>query len=111
MSVQDESTYGFNKQDAESLVSLIGLEESSTPVRMPGGNSGAVRFKFFKLNAAVVTATTITGLVSTYSGTTSGSPVNLVNWEGLLDGAPLDYIGLFAMVDDEWVFVQGPCVS
>lgn len=79
--------------------------------KLPRITSDSPQFKFFKLDAAVVTATTITGLVSTYSGTTSGSPVNLVNWEGLLDGAPLDYIGLFAMVDDEWVFVQGPCVS
>lgn len=75
------------------------------------GGGGAINASFFKLNAAVVTAETITGLASTYSGTTSEPPVDLINWADLLDGAPLDYLGLFVQVDDEWVFAQGPCIS
>ena len=66
--------------------------------------------KFFKLDAAVTTAVEITGQKSTYAGVASGDPVTLINWEGLLDGAPEDYVGLFGFVDGEWVFVQGPCV-
>lgn len=79
--------------------------------KLPRITSESPQFKFYKLDAAVTTETDITGLVSTYDGTTSGSAVDLVNWGDLLDGAPLNYIGLFGWVDDEWVFVQGPCIT
>ena len=77
--------------------------------RISSGEGSQVRF--FKLNAAVVSDVDITGLASNYAGTTSGDPVDLVNWQGLLDGAPDNYIGLFPQVDGEWVFGQGPCIS
>ena len=77
--------------------------------RFTGG--GAINAKFFKLNAAVTTEETITGLASTYDGTTSGDPVNLINWADLLDDAPLNYLGLFVQVDGDWVFLQGPCIA
>jgi hypothetical protein len=79
--------------------------------KLPRISSGeGAEFKFFKLDAAVTTEVEITGLASTYSGTTSGDPVTLINWEGLLDDAPEDYLGLFVQVDDDWVFVQGLCI-
>lgn len=77
--------------------------------RFTGG--GAINAAFFELNMTVVAETTVTGLRSTYAGVTSGDPVNLVNWAGLLDGAPDEYLGLFVQVDGEWVFAQGACIA
>ncbi len=109
--MKDDATYGFNKQDAHALVESIGMDETTSPLRQPsGGGGGNAQFKFFKLDAAVVDEVEITGLASTYNGTTTGDPVTLINWEGLLDDAPEDYIGLFVQVDGDWVFVQGLCI-
>ena len=74
-------------------------------------SSDGTQLRFFKLDTAVVSDVEITGQVSTYAGVASGDPVTLINWEGLLDVAPEDYVGLFGFVDGEWVFVQGPCIA
>jgi len=82
--------------------------------RLPRGVGGApTALHHFKL-IADVKATTVNARRCNPDGTGVDpleTPTAVVNWGGLLDDALTDYVGLFAEVDGDWVFVQGPCIT
>jgi hypothetical protein len=80
--------------------------------RSIGGDGGSTRLQHFKL-IENVSGASVDGRTCNPDGTgvdSGETPTALVNWSGLLDGALTDYVGLFALIDGEWVFVQGDCV-
>jgi hypothetical protein len=59
------------------------------------------------------TGATVQGRRCSPSGTLidpEEDPTDLVNWANLLENGTTDYVGLYAEIDEEWVFVQGPCI-
>jgi hypothetical protein len=80
--------------------------------RSIGGDGGGTNLRHFILIEDQV-GLTIQGRKCNPSGggvDSEETPTDLVNWAGLLNGAKTGYVGLYAEIDDEWVFVQGPCI-
>jgi hypothetical protein len=75
-------------------------------------DGGGTRLQHFKL-IENVTGATVQGRRCSPSGTLidpAEDPTDLVNWANLLENGTTDYVGLYAEIDEEWVFVQGPCI-
>lgn len=82
--------------------------------RLPRGLGGgeATTLKFFTLAEAAGTQTEIDTTEEVEE-----TPVQVINWDGIIDNAPDEYRALYGKVynetteEDEWVFVQGPCIA
>jgi len=112
MRPDDDATYGFNRVDAEDLLQSIGSREEVQFNRSQGSSGRATALQHFILIEDQV-GLTIQGRKCNPSGggvDSEETPTNLVNWAGLLDGAKTGYVGLYAKIGDDWVFVQGPCI-
>lgn len=84
---QDESTYGFNKQDASELVQLIGSADTEYPEgRVRAGGGGGIRLYRFTLNADLTSGTADADILE-MDGTDTG-----------IDDDVLDPLGIFAIL-------------
>ena len=113
----------FSPQDARMVLDTVRqirasgiLHPNHFPTllqRLPrglGGDAGST-LKFFTLAEAAGTQTEIDTTEEVES-----VPVVVVNWAGIIDNAADGYEALYGKVynetteEDEWVFVQGPCI-
>lgn len=111
--MQDENTYGFNKTDAEGLVSLLSSSEIVIPERTPRGDGG-IRLAYTTGGATARTGTTCgTGEatlqnISTAGAITSASEtIDFQNWVGTAVGSNR-YI-LVQECGPVWVVVAEDC--
>lgn len=82
-------------------------------VDLSGGPGGAT-YQFFRIEEAVTTATLVSAKRCLWDGSgVTGDVMEVRNWSGLLDGAPVGYVflGGIEATSKEWVFVQGGCIG
>lgn len=86
-------------------------QKSQSEYYSQGGSGNAL--KFFTLLEDVDGAglVEVWAVASSATGVKTGDPVQVVSWEGIINGAQADYTALFSKVDGQWVFVQGPCIT
>lgn len=102
----DESTYGFNKDDADEIVSKLGIGEGSFP---EGKARGGIRLFRFTLNESLADGTADADILW-MDGTDTGLDATIYDPEGIF--AALTTVGdsgLCLLQGDRYYVIQAGC--
>jgi hypothetical protein len=107
---QDESTYGFSKDDATSLANMIGMQEVEIPARRIGSSSsgGGVSLWRFTLNEAW-TAGAADADILQMDGTDTGTDAGVLDPLGIFSTLESGDAGLCLLQGGNYYVIQAPC--
>lgn len=108
MAGQDESTYGFSKDDASALANMIGLSETEIPARRAVGGGGGVTLYRFTLNEAW-TAGAADADILEMDGTDTTIDADVLDPLGIFGTLGIGDAGLCLLQNGVYYAIQAPC--
>lgn len=109
--MKDESTYGFNKEDAEALIEKIGLRDEITPGRripVRARATGGITLWRFTLNEAWSSGAADADILE-MDGTDTGTDADVLDPLGIFSTLGNGDAGLCILQGGSYYVIQAPC--